>query len=202
MNLRMTLLCLLLSMHLFACQTGPDRMMASDSLQPGGRSGLHGMVIFGKDSYFIEHIPMLHPPHDFQIVASITIKNTAGKILKPDLSQNGFTLKPAANFSLNNFIEGRVKQLSAEIYQGSFEQNGKVIQGLESVTIEIAEILLARQLPQNSSQKFFEVTDSTATSYQTAIITPQNNIQVIKNISKLKTLWCVTGPDFFENCPD
>lgn len=201
MNFRIFLAVLLASTNLLACETHPARSVSNAQLQPGGRSGLHGMVVFGKGSYFIEHIPMLHPPHDFQIVASITIKNNLGKILQPDLSEQGFTLKPTENFSLNDLIQGQIKDFKVEVYEGSFEQNGKPVAGLENVTIEINKIILARHLPDTSKDQFLEMTDAAMNTFKTAIITPENNIQVIKNILTGKTLWCVVGPDFFDVCP-
>lgn len=66
MNLRIALLATFLSTQILACSAEPLRNVSSVPLQPGGRSGLHGMVVFGKGTYFIEHIPMLHPPHDFR----------------------------------------------------------------------------------------------------------------------------------------
>lgn len=163
--------------------------------------GLHGMVVFGNGSYFMEHIPMLHPPHDYQIVASIQIKNKSGAIIKPDLSQKGFTLKPKNNFPLNDLIEGELKSFKAELYSGSFEQKGELVLGYENITVEIQNIKLSRQLPKPSNEVFFEVTDAAKNVYRTSIITPENNIQVIRNTSTHKKLWCVIGPDFFESCP-
>lgn len=170
------------------------------ALKPGGRSGLHGMVIFGKGSYFIEHIPMLHPPHDFQIVASIVIRDTSGNILSPDLSGDGFTLKPSGHFSLNDLVNGQIKTFSGEIYQGSFEQSGKVMPGFEKINIEITKLELVRQLPDEAKQAFFQVADSSSNIYRTNIITPKSNRQLIENKTLSKELWCVVGPDFFEPC--
>jgi hypothetical protein len=208
MNLQTLLITTLFSLQAFGCKGEPIRNIStimqnhSPTLMAGGRSSLHGMVVFGNGSYFVEHIPMLHPPHDIQIVASIVIKDNNGKVLKPDLSQVGFTLKPKANFSLNDFIEGSLSKFDAEIYQGSFEQEGKVVIGFENITIEVQKILLARQLPKTSNETKFEVADVASNTFQTGIITPQNNTQIIKNISTGKTIWCVVGPDFFQNCPD
>lgn len=198
---KMALLTLLITTNLFACTTMRSRGLSSLKELTGGRVGLHGMVIFGKGSYFIEHIPMLHPPHDFQIVASILIKNKIGEVLKPDLSQSGFTLQPNVNFSLNDFINGGLKKFEAQLFIGSFEQDGKVVAGFEDITIEIQEILLARKLPQTTVEKFFEVKDISQNVFRSSIITPQNNNQIIKNMGSQKTLWCVLGPDFFEPCP-
>jgi hypothetical protein len=144
---------------------------------------------------------MLHPPHDFQIVASVTIKDKFGKILTPDLSKQGFTLKPASNFSLNDFLNGTLTKFDGEIYQGGFEQDGKILSGFESVQIEILKIELARQLPDQAKQNSFEVIDLAKNHYVTNIITPTKNTQSIENKTLEKNLWCVIGPDFFEPCP-
>lgn len=170
------------------------------NLQPGGRKSLHGMVIFGNGSYFIEHIPMLHPPHDFQIIASVKIHDINGNTLKPNLANEGFTLKPNNQFSLNDFLAGKIKRFSAEIYQGSFEQSGSILNGYEKVEIAIQKIELARQLPDESNQNFFEAIDSSGNIFKSSIITPKNNVQQILNKTTSKQLWCVVGPDFFEPC--
>ncbi|MBK7961293.1 MAG: hypothetical protein IPK04_08855 [Bdellovibrionales bacterium] len=59
-------------------------------LPQGGRKGLHGMVLFGSDPYFLEHIPMLTPPHDFQIITEIILKNEKGLAIKSGLFAIGF----------------------------------------------------------------------------------------------------------------
>lgn len=170
-------------------------------LPVGGRSGLHGMVIFGHGPYFIEHIPMLQSPHDFQIVAEVVIRDKLGQVvLSPDLSNQTYTLKPHTHFSLNNLIQGELKFFAGAIYRNSFEQNGKLMADLQDVQIEVKKINLARQLPAHSTKITFEVKDQLYT-YQTQIITPENSVQKIKNISTNETLWCVRGPDFFNFCP-
>lgn len=191
---------------LMGCQT-PVRAVATDShahavetLPPGGRKGLHGMVVFGSHgSYFMEHIPMLTPPHDFQILTTVSLKDQAGQPLKNDFSKTGFTLKPASNFSLNDFIEGRLTKFNGSIFRGSFEQEGKVVEGLENVQIEVTKMHFNRHLPSESSEEFFEVSDG-ENSYQTTLITSENNFQKIINKNLKMSLWCVTGPDFFEFC--
>jgi hypothetical protein len=189
------------SVNILACSSVATSISTQnhEHLPVGGRSGLHGMVVFGAGPYFIEHIPMLQSPHDFQIVAQIVLKDQTGKILRPNLSEQGFTLKPNSKFSLNDFVGRKLKLFKASLYQGSFEQDGKLLKGFESIEVEVSEILLARQLPDKSSNAFFEVSDSLYV-YETQVITPENNTQLIKNKSKLHTLWCVKGPDFYEFC--
>lgn len=152
----------LFTLQILACSS-VERTLANHqdhepliALPAGGRSGLHGMVIFGHGPYFIEHIPMLQSPHDFQIVAEVVIRDKLGQVvLSPDL---------------------------------------------QDIQIEVKKINLARKLPANSTKKTFEVKDQLYT-YQTQIITPENPVQKIKNITTNETLWCVRGPDFFNFCP-
>lgn len=197
----------LFTLQILACSS-VERTLANHqdhepliALPAGGRSGLHGMVIFGHGPYFIEHIPMLQSPHDFQIVAEVVIRDKLGQVvLSPDLSNQTYTLKPHTHFSLNNLIQGELKFFVGAIYQNSFEQNGKLMADLQDVQIEVKKINLARQLPANSTKTTFEVKDQLYT-YQTQIITPENSVQKIKNITTNETLWCVHGPDFFNFCP-
>lgn len=168
----------------------------------GERLGLHGMVVFGNESYFIEHIPMLHPPHDFQIVARVVIKSKTGKILKPDLSKEGFTLKPTENFSLNDLLNGQLNAFQAVLFQGSFETDGRIVIGYNDIRIEVVEILLARQLPAADQQQTFKMKDEAGNTFETEIITPQNNRQLIQNLTNNKKIWCVSGPDFFDKCQE
>lgn len=194
------------SLEGLACSAGAVRQVNSTDMQmslnnlAGGRFGLHGMVIFGNGSYFIEHIPMLHPPHDVQMVAQVVIKNKSGKILKPDLSQEGFTLKPTENFALNDLLNNQLNSFQAMLFQGSFESNGKIVIGYNEITIEIVKVLLARSLPATAQQSSVQMVDIAGNTYETELITPQNNRQFIKNITNNKKLWCVVGPDFFESC--
>ncbi len=168
------------------------------SLPAGGRMSLHGMVLFGGGPYFIDHIPMLMNPHDFQVITEVTLRDAHGGIITKDFANGTFTLKPSSNFSLNDFINGQLRHFSGAIYQGGFEQGGQIISGLSNVQVEIRKIHLARQLPADSKDVSFKVSDQRH-SFQINIITPKRNFQSIKNESS--PLWCVVGPDFSNFCP-
>ena len=166
-----------------------------------GRTGLHGMVLYGAEGqYFIDHIPMEHPPHDFQIVAEISIKDNKGVPVKLDLSNDTFTLKPSASFSLNNYINGHLTQFVGDIYEGGFEQNGKVLSGYENVTVTVKNISFARPIPNASTETSVQFAAG-KTIFEVNVITPARNFQAIKNKSTGEYIWCVKGPDFFEPCP-
>lgn len=168
-------------------------------LPEGGRRGLHGMVLVGAGPYFLEHIPTLTPPHDFQIITEVKILDAQGAPIKKDFSQAGFTLKPANSFSLNDYMSGKLQSFQGTIYEGGFEQGGAVLPGHEAVTVIVADYKLTRQLPKNSSEASFNYSDGKS-HFQSSLIRPSNNVQRIQNLTIGKELWCVRGPDFFDPC--
>ncbi len=169
-------------------------------LPEGGRRALHGMVLFGSGPYFLEHIPMLTSPHDFQIITEVILKNSNGVPLKLDFSHQGFTLKPSTSFSLNDYVAGRLKTFSGSIHQGSFEQNGKIVSGLDNVSVEIRSYQTIRQLPSiKTLEKWIKVGDK-ENSFESNVINPNQNFQLIRNSNTGKVIWCVKAPDFFDPC--
>jgi hypothetical protein len=117
---------------------------------------------------------MLTPPHDFQIITEVILKNKNGMPVKFDFSRQGFTLKPSSTFSLNDYVAGRLKSFTASIHQGSFEQGGKGVSGLESVTVEIQSFKGIRQLPGQSQEKWIQLNDGKRLFESNAILPNQN----------------------------
>ncbi len=190
----------LLACSALAC--GEKAVLNHKKLPAGGRSSLHGMVLFGNGTYFIEHIPMLHPPHDFQMIASVELKNLQGKLVSPDFSKGTFTIRPTKNFSLNDFLNSDIKSFQAEIFQGSFEQDGKILDQYGIVNVEVQKFDIIRQLPNSSDKKVMIIKDIAGNMYESQMITPENNVQQIINKSESEKIWCALGPDFFELCID
>jgi hypothetical protein len=171
-------------------------------LPTGGRRALHGMVLFGSGPYFLEHIPMLTPPHDFQIIVLVKLTDVGGRKITQSFSREGFTLQPSATFSLNDYVAGRLKKFTGSIHNGSFEKNGPVVTGMESVMVEVMEYRVIRQLPSTSTgsaDQWIKLSDGTHV-FESNLIRPQRNIQQIRNTTLKLNLWCVTAPDFFEPC--
>lgn len=168
-------------------------------LPEGGRRSLHGMVLFGAGPYFLEHIPMLTAPHDFQIIAEVQLTGENGEALTFDFSKSGFTFKPATNFSLNDYVAGRLRSFAGSIHKGSFEQGGPVVDGLHKVNVVVKEYKKIRSLPATSQEQVIRVSDGTNT-FESNVIRPQQSIQKIRNVTTGVELWCVKGPDFFEPC--
>jgi hypothetical protein len=159
----------------------------SNHITENGRMGLHGMVIYGSQGqYFLDHIPMNHSPHDFQVVAQVTLKTFNGKDVLVDLSQSGF-------------INGALTEFRAEVYSGSFEKEGQPVKGLEKIFVSVKNIEYARKIPSKSIGKAIQFKTSKNT-FEVNVITPLRNYQSVKNILTGKILWCVKGPDFFDPC--
>lgn len=175
-------------------------LAAQADLPAGGRKSLHGMVVFGSGPYYLDHIPMLSPPHDFQIIAEVRLTGPGGKALTQSFSQKGFTLKPAGNFSLNDYVDGRLKQFVGSIHEGSFEQGGRIVPGLAKVQVDVVKIELARQLPASSSESSLSI-QAGKERFEANLIRPEANIQRLRNLDTGAQLWCVEGPDFIDPCP-
>ena len=177
--------------------SGPESQFAA--LAEGGREGLHGMVLYGAGPYYLEHIPMLTKPHDFQIIAQVELTDTDGQPVTQDFSQRGFSLKPAAQFSLNDYVSGRLRDFSGSIHDGSFELGGPVLPGMQAIQVRVVEYKVIRQLPADAKSTVFKVADGHNT-FESNAIRPSMSIQKIRNVTADRQLWCVTGPDFFEPC--
>jgi hypothetical protein len=110
--------------------------------KPGGRMGVHGMVVFGSPSsgLYMSHIPMYMAPHDVQAYLKVTFPTTRS-------FQDGlYTFEPK-RFSLDDLLLGRRNRMDGTLYQGSFEGNGKP---LGSVTVKVETVLSANQLKSDT----------------------------------------------------
>lgn len=96
---------------------------------------VHGMVIFGKSSIYLSHLPMFHSPHDYQAIMEVEITS--------DLRVAGglHTIVPE-KFSLPEMM-AKPRPFKAEIFAGHFERGGKL---LGSTTVKIKKILLFKKL--------------------------------------------------------
>ena len=159
---------------------------------PGGRMGIHGMVLFGKTHHYLEHIPMFSPPHDVQAIFRVSG-------IDGDYSTGTFTVEPAQKFSLDDLLQRRLQEFTGTIYRGNFEDGGQKLH--ENVRITVDEVLLARDLPGSEPPPGKEsfVIGEPGDTYVSAIITKARGVQKI--VHGEQVLWCVVGPDFTNRCP-
>ncbi len=159
-----------------------------------GRIGLHGMVIYGqKGSYFLDHIPMEHAPHDLQVLTQVKLFSRNGTLLSLDLSNETFTFKPKTIFSLDDFAGGKITTFVGDLYVGGFEQGGRI--HLSSVTVKVSSVEVHRQIPSDAELESYQFEE-----FKLNVITPERNFQSVVNTKTGKVIWCVKGPEFFEPC--
>ncbi len=112
--------------------------------------GTHGMAMFGgKNALYATHLPMPHPPHDYQVIFTFHV---ADKKIDAALRQrlegktDLWTIAPE-EFELNRLSpESRnpLKQFKADVVLGHFEQNGKT--QYKDVTIVVEKVVLYLKL--------------------------------------------------------
>jgi len=150
----------------------------------GDRSGLHGMVLFGRTTYFLEHIPMFERPHNEQLLMRVTLREAGGAVIDRDFGDAGYTLKPTTQFSLDDLTLGKRITFTADIHRGSFETGGAVL--LRGVKVSVEEVLVARNLPgtepiEDGEQEYFLVGEPDD-AYLTNMIRDSRGVQQILRV--------------------
>jgi hypothetical protein len=102
----------------------------------------HGMLIFGKKTIYLSHLPMFHAPHDYQVIAEADLPANARQIYLQDQidhpEQSLYTIAPSENFVLPDEFQN-LKSFQATLYRGHFERGGVPI--AENVVVEIKKII-------------------------------------------------------------
>lgn len=109
--------------------------------------GTHGMLLFGKKNNYVSHLPMFHSPHDYQLVAEVTITNqgnaqTVAKYEKAKKQSDIFTIVPEP-MDLAKVVSGEIRSFPVEIYQGHFERGGTPI---GKATVAIKQTIVAKKI--------------------------------------------------------
>jgi len=127
--------------------------------------GTHGMALFGgREGLYASHLPMFHPPHDFQVLLRVRLadaKLDAELRRRLDGRTALWTIDPE-KFELDRLAPGAAAPLRAfraTLVQGHFEQGGKP--QYKDVGVVVDEVLLFRRLaPQtleNASARYLQV---------------------------------------------
>ena len=153
----------------------------------GDRSGLLGLVLFGRTNYFLEHIPMFSRPHNEQLVMRVTLKTAQGADVTNDFSDQGYSVRPTTQFSLDDLTLGKRVAFAGSIHRGNFEEGGPVL--LSNVKITVDEVLVARNLPGGEpiaadEQEYFVVGDA-EDAYATNFIRDARGFQQILRVDAI-----------------
>jgi len=112
--------------------------------------GEHGMALFGgRDGLYAMHLPMFHPPHDYQVILQVHV---AERQVDAELRQrlDGrtalWTVAPE-KFELDRLAPAAgqpLRQFRADLVQGHFEQGGAT--QYRAATVIVDRVLLFRRL--------------------------------------------------------
>lgn len=98
----------------------------------------HGMLVVGTDVVYVSHLPMLHSPHDYQLVAEIELPPAVLAALRADAKAHPgeiYTLVPTENWVLPDTVK-RDARFSGDLYRGHFERGGGVLRAGIGVTVK------------------------------------------------------------------
>jgi len=112
--------------------------------------GSHGMALFGgQEGLYASHLPMFHPPHDYQVILQVHIADPAtDAALRTRLDGKDalWTIDPE-KFELSALApEAKAprKDFTADVVQGHFERGGETQYKAAKVVID--KVLVFRQL--------------------------------------------------------
>jgi hypothetical protein len=105
----------------------------------------HGMLLFGKEKVYISHLPMFHPPHNYQIILEIELSAAdKSKYIKDQETHSKtpyYTLVPE-EFVLADMIENP-KPFKADIFRDHFERTGTRI--IQNITVSIKQVIYKKR---------------------------------------------------------
>jgi hypothetical protein len=105
------------------------------------KPSVHGMLIFGKEKIYASHLPLFHPPHDYQIILELELSKEAKKQFIKDQQlhpeQTTYSIEPE-QFILPDKISSK-GSFKANLCRGHFERGGVKI--ADSVTVKISAVL-------------------------------------------------------------
>jgi hypothetical protein len=151
----------------------------------GDPKATHGMVLFGDKTTYMSHLPMFHAPHDYQLVAQISVGEiTRGALFDYEQLKSAghslFTLVPKP-MDLTQVISGQITQFQALLYDGHFEKEGT---SLGTVQVTVQKILVSKKLEPASAEKGkFLVFGKADEYYAVHLIDGKPNYDGIFNVS-------------------
>jgi len=101
-------------------------------------AAVHGMLLLGGDKIYVSHLPMFHPPHDYQAILEVALQPEAKRLFLADQAahpeQRIYTLVPE-RFVLPEMVQ-HPRPFKATLVRGHFERGGTDILSNTQVTIQ------------------------------------------------------------------
>jgi hypothetical protein len=131
----------------------------------------HNMMIVGEQAIFLSHLPMFDDlnrtktdytsPHRYQVIVEADfVKN--GKSLRERYAKDRQSNPSARMYTLNpkQFVLSRlfatapplVRSFSAKVFRGHLERDGRVISGMENVTVNVKRIVQAHKFDPTAAR--------------------------------------------------
>jgi len=113
----------------------------------------HGMLVFGKaNTVYVSHLPMFHSPHDYQLIAQLSLPNVALNAYRKSLAEHPeetiYTLVPEVMVLPEMVASG--KPFRADLVRGHFERGGTEI--VSQVAVRFAKIVHFRKFDPKAQQ--------------------------------------------------
>jgi hypothetical protein len=153
---------------------------------PGGRQGVHGMVVFGtQNKTFFSHIPMFHAPHDVQLIMEVKLSANP----KNSYNSGMHSFKPNS-FSLDNVIikvmKGETANITGALYTGNFEDGGAMLQ--DGITATVTRIVRKSQLVENASSVPYFLMFGTSPTYLVHVLNSGSDYDQISMLAPTQSL--------------
>lgn len=116
------------------------------------KPSVHGMLVFGNYKIYASHLPLFHPPHNYQIIIELEFDKAARQKFIRDQQlhpeHTTYTIEPE-RFVLTEMINAP-KSFKAALYRGHFERGGTKI--VANLTVHIVQVILFKKLPAEETK--------------------------------------------------
>lgn len=119
-------------------------------------TGVHGMLLFGDGPFYLSHLPMFSPPHNYQAILRVSLEDDAAGQIRNIHAHFGrdrlLTVRPET-FPITDLSPADSSQpprteFRGDVVHGHFEHGGDVVAA--STLIRVDEVLTFRVLPADS----------------------------------------------------
>ncbi|WP_185749111.1 hypothetical protein [Humibacillus xanthopallidus] len=114
-------------------------------------TGVHGMLLFGDGPFYLSHLPMFSPPHNYQAILQVTLEDDAAGQIRNIHAHFGrdrlLTVRPET-FAITDLSPMDSSQPRTEfrgdVVHGHFEHGGDVVAA--NTLIRVDEVVTFREL--------------------------------------------------------
>lgn len=112
----------------------------------------HGMLVFGEEPIYVSHLPMFHPPHNFQVLAEVGFASREEELYRSDRAETGekvYTIAPE-RFALEELVSPPLEapartSFRATLFRGHFERGGEAI--IQKLLVNVERVAHFQELP-------------------------------------------------------